>query len=217
MSGIGARGWIRTSEFPSFEEVAFAAWLHGHVGALGGDRGAALRSDSSFRRYRPCRTHWRTVHARFGPECKLNWCAELDSNQHCSRSERDASCRWATGAWCSLQAMILPPPRYQRGALPNELREQIHELPDTAKHPGVLGRPHYGVRPSSPWGPVAESNSRRVRTKGASCHWKNRAIGAGRVDRTPDLRLTRAALYRLSYASVITTPPKPASLSGPPH
>jgi hypothetical protein len=33
MSGIGARGWIRTSEFPSFEEVAFAAWLHGRVGA----------------------------------------------------------------------------------------------------------------------------------------------------------------------------------------
>jgi hypothetical protein len=32
---------------------------------------------------------------------------------------------WATGAWCSLQASILPPPTYQIGALPNELRERI--------------------------------------------------------------------------------------------
>jgi hypothetical protein len=31
---------------------------------------------------------------------------------------------WATGAWGSLQASILPPPRYQLGALPTELREQ---------------------------------------------------------------------------------------------
>jgi hypothetical protein len=32
---------------------------------------------------------------------------------------------WAIDAWCSLQLSIPPPPRYQRGALPNELRERI--------------------------------------------------------------------------------------------
>ena len=35
---------------------------------------------------------------------------------------------WATGAWCSLQASILPPPTYQIGALPNELRERSGAL-----------------------------------------------------------------------------------------
>src|ERR1700737_1665765 len=32
---------------------------------------------------------------------------------------------WATGAWSSLQALPLPPPPYQSGALLNELRERI--------------------------------------------------------------------------------------------
>ena len=41
-----------------------------------------------------------------------------------SHSECGASAYSATRAWCSLVASIHPPPRYQPGALPNELRER---------------------------------------------------------------------------------------------
>src|SRR5580700_4352770 len=41
-----------------------------------------------------------------------------------SHSECGASACSATRAWCSLVASIHPPPRYQPGALPNELRER---------------------------------------------------------------------------------------------
>ena len=59
------------------------------------------------------------------------WCATGDSNSDRMRSERIASAVGlvAPGAdskdWCSLVASIHPPPRYQRGALPNELRELV--------------------------------------------------------------------------------------------
>src|SRR5579863_1046820 len=41
-----------------------------------------------------------------------------------SHSECGASAYSATRAWCSLVASIHPPPRYQPGALPTELRER---------------------------------------------------------------------------------------------
>ena len=88
-----------------------------------------------------------------------NWCAAQDSNLQHAALEAAASTNWATrakngapgeirtrtalvlsempptnwatGAWSSLQASIPPPPTYQVGAVPNELRERIGALTRT--------------------------------------------------------------------------------------
>src|SRR5262245_30223666 len=86
---------------------------------------------------------------------------------------------WATGAWCSLQASILPPPTYQIGALPNELRERIGLEPSPGLEPGS---------------PPYKSGAPPQCFEGD---------GASRRNQTSGLRFTRAALCRLSYASLV--------------
>jgi hypothetical protein len=57
-------------------------------------------SNAHFRGFRP-RASAVGLHGR-------KWCAEQDSNPHRIGSKPIASTSWATGAWCSPQASILP-------------------------------------------------------------------------------------------------------------
>jgi hypothetical protein len=137
------------------------------------------------------------------------WCSGCDSNAHCARFERAASCRWATGAEAGEAglepAQAIPSPGSKPGMLPVTPFPDGHcerprriELRSSGGKPGALP-PRYGRivvrRPCrNRTGLLQIESLARYHYSNGPC-----ACGGAEGTRTPHLRPARSALFLLSY------------------